>query len=258
MLGFNGGLVGKERLATSAALGASGLWLPNEQNVAKRANKWPAGPNELPGIGGAFGGGFFAGLISHTANGVATHALVVAPRATGATGTGYTLTTMQQWSTTGIIPAGTSTFNGRANTDIFIGQGISNYPAAQFCTTLSIGGYTDWYLPARHELDIAYFNLKPTADGNYTSANTGLPEGVNPYSVPARPSEWSSGNPPRTSVAAFQSGGTEAFTDQFHWTSNQRGDNQLVSTIDFRGGYASTGNAYFSNLSVRAFRRVPV
>jgi hypothetical protein len=257
MLGFNGGLVGKERLATSAALGASGLWLPNEQNVAKRANKWPAGPNELPAIGAAFGGGFYAGLISHTANGVATHALIVAPRATGATGTGYTLTAMRRFSETGLIPAGTSQFDGRANTDIFIGQGISSFPAAQFCTTLSIGGYTDWYSPARLELEIAYFNLKPTAAANYTSANTGSPEGINAYAVPPRPSEYTSGNPPRTSVAAFQSGGAEAFTDQFHWTSTQRSPN-AVNLLDFGGGYASGGHPYFSEFSVRAFRRVPV
>ena len=163
---------------------------------------------------------------------------------------------MRAWSTTGIIPAGTSTFDGRANTNIFIGIGISNYPAAQFCTTLSIGGYTDWYLPSRYELDIAYFNLKPTSDANYTQANTGVLEGINAYSVPPRPSQWTSGNPSRTSVAAFQSGGTEAFTDQLHWTSNQRGDNQVVSIIDFRHGYASTGNSFSSNLSVRAFRRI--
>ena len=36
----------------------------------------------LPAIGSAYEGGFFAGTISHTANGVATHALIVAPAAT--------------------------------------------------------------------------------------------------------------------------------------------------------------------------------
>ena len=41
-------------------------------------------------IGEPFGGGYFAGYISHTADGNATHALIVAPRATGATGSGYT------------------------------------------------------------------------------------------------------------------------------------------------------------------------
>jgi hypothetical protein len=37
-------------------------------------------------IGEPFGGGYFAGYISHTADGNPTHALIVAPRATGATG----------------------------------------------------------------------------------------------------------------------------------------------------------------------------
>jgi hypothetical protein len=37
-------------------------------------------------IGFPMAGGYFAGYISHTANGVPTHALIVAPRATGATG----------------------------------------------------------------------------------------------------------------------------------------------------------------------------
>jgi hypothetical protein len=35
---------------------------------------------------------------------------------------------------------------------------------------LSIGGHTDWYLPARYELDIAYFNLKPGTRVNDTQA----------------------------------------------------------------------------------------
>jgi hypothetical protein len=51
-------------------------------------------------IGEPFGGGYFAGYISHTADGSPTHALIVAPRATGATGTGYTLPTNLQWKIT--------------------------------------------------------------------------------------------------------------------------------------------------------------
>lgn len=39
MLGFNGGLLGARRVPTVSA--ASGLWLPNEQSVAKRAGIWP-------------------------------------------------------------------------------------------------------------------------------------------------------------------------------------------------------------------------
>jgi hypothetical protein len=42
MLGFNGGLMGVRRTPTSGA--APGLWLQNEQSVAKRAAIWPAAP----------------------------------------------------------------------------------------------------------------------------------------------------------------------------------------------------------------------
>jgi hypothetical protein len=41
MLGFNGGLLGRRRVPTLDA--ASGLWLPNEQSVAKRDTIWPIG-----------------------------------------------------------------------------------------------------------------------------------------------------------------------------------------------------------------------
>ncbi len=204
----------------------------------------------LPAIGDAFEGGFFAGLISHTANGVATHALIVAPRATGASGTGYTIGTQLGWSTTGLIPVGVdSLFDGRANTDAIIAQGISNYPAAQFCTTRSIGGYTDWYLPARYELAIAYFNLKPTTTSNIISS------GINPYSVPPRVSNYTVSTPPMTSVAAFTSTGVERFTTADHWTSNQQGAN-AIGKILFSDGAESTDHPFFGSLSVRAFRRI--
>jgi hypothetical protein len=39
MLGFNGGLLGKRRVPTVGV--ASGLWLPNEQSVARRDGIWP-------------------------------------------------------------------------------------------------------------------------------------------------------------------------------------------------------------------------
>jgi hypothetical protein len=40
MLGFNGGLLGVRKVPTTGA--ASGLWMPNEQSVAKRAGIWPS------------------------------------------------------------------------------------------------------------------------------------------------------------------------------------------------------------------------
>jgi hypothetical protein len=132
-------------------------------------------------IGESFGGGYFAGYISHTADGNPTHALIVAPRLEGATGTGYTLTTLLNWKTTNTGTANTlSDFDGAANTAAMVTAGIADHPAANFCKNLSIGGFSDWYLPARYELDIAYFNLKPGTGANDTAW------GSNIYSVPRR------------------------------------------------------------------------
>jgi hypothetical protein len=219
--------------------------------VAKRVNNWPFGPTEVPNIGDAFLGGFFAGYISHTANGVATHALIVAPRATGASGTGYPVTTNYTWKSANTTTAGTtSTFDGRANTDAMITAGIASHPAAQFCVNLTIGGYTDWYLPARFELDIAYFNLKPGTANNNTST------GINSYSVPVRASNYTTGTPAMTAVAAFNSTGSERFEINETWTSTETNATTAVNIIMTSGQVFSPNKntAY----KVRAFRRVPV
>lgn len=202
----------------------------------------------IPAIGAAYQGGFFAGYISHTANSVATHLLIVAPAATGATGTGYTLTTNKQWKTTNTTTTGTtSSFNGAANS---ANMNNANHPAAQFCEDLSIGGYTDWYLPARYELDIAYENLKPTTTSNNTSW------GINIYSVPARASNRTAGAPAQTSVAAFQSGGAEAFPDLSHWSSTEDSSLFAWRLTFYEGSQLSSVKDGFSR--VRAFRKVAV
>ena len=199
-------------------------------------------------IGTSMEGGFFAGYISHTANGVATHLLIVAPAATGATGTGYTLTTNKLWKTTTTTTAGTtSPYDGAANS---ANMNDASHPAAQFCETLSIGGYTDWYLPARYELDIAYENLKPTTNSNNGSW------GVNVYSVPARASNRAAFVPTQTSVAAFQSGGVEAFPVNDHWSSTEDSStNAWELRFDIGVQLSDTKNNTFR---VRAFRKVAV
>jgi len=208
-----------------------------------------AGGIVLPAIGASFQGGFFAGTISQTANSVATHALIVAPAATGATGTGYTLTTMKQWKTTNTTTAGTtSTYDGAANTAAMVTAGIADHPAAEFCETLSIGGYTDWYLPARDELEIAYYNLKPTT----TSNDTGY--GINAYSVPARGSNYTAGTPAQTTVTAFQTGNSEAFAAGDHWSSTETSSTNAW-VLNFSNGIQANDPKNFS-ARVRAFRKL--
>jgi hypothetical protein len=201
-------------------------------------------------IGEPFGGGYFAGYISHTADGNPTHALIVAPRATGATGGSYTLTTNLQWKTANTTTAGTtSTFDGVVNTAAMVTAGIANHPAAGFCVNLSIGGFTDWYLPSRLELDIAYFNLKPTALSNATAFS-----GTNIYAVPSRPSSYTAGFPLQTHVSAFNTS-AEAFVADTHWTSSEEGPSSATVFL-FGNGLQAGGNAKTNSLRVRAFRRI--
>jgi hypothetical protein len=194
-------------------------------------------------------GGFFAGLISHTADGNPTHALIVAPSATGATGTGYTLTTNPQWKTTQTITTGTtSPFDGAANTAAMVTAGIASHPAAQFCVNLSIGGYSDWYLPARLELDIAYYHLKPTTESNNTSW------GINDYSVPKRTVNNTAGDPAQTSVTAFKNTGSEPFVAGGHWSSTEA-STTLALRLSFSDG-TQMGSFKTNGLRVRAFRKL--
>jgi hypothetical protein len=173
-------------------------------------------------IGEPFGGGFFAGYISHTADGNPTHALIVAPRADGATGTGYTSTTSLKWADETVdVPAhatligASSDFDGKANTDLMMSliadstYSAGAFPAAQFCADLSIGGFTDWYLPARYELDIAYFNLKPSTGANKLQVG----EATFTQSPKETTTNYTANYPQQTYVTAFNTS-AEACPDE--------------------------------------------
>jgi hypothetical protein len=60
-------------------------------------------------------------------------------------------------------------------------------------------------MPAKNELEVCYFNLKPTT----TSNNTG--SGTNTNAVPSRGSNYTAGTPAQTAATDFQTGNTEAF-----------------------------------------------
>lgn len=200
-------------------------------------------------IGEAFGGGYFAGYISHTADGNPTHALIVAPRATGATGIGYTLTTSLAWKTAGTTTAGTaSSFDGAANTAAMVTAGIGAHPAANFCVGLSIDGFTDWYLPARYELDIAYFNLKPSTQANSTSWGTNI------YAIPRRNSNWTAAYPTQTALTAFSTS-TEAFVADAHWSSTEV-DADKAWYLTLANGFQGLNISKTTGFRVRAFRRI--
>jgi len=236
-----GGYIGKQPTWVPGANPAlSGAWTIQEAYDRSKNSEW----GFLPNIGDAYGGGFFAGFISHTDDGVATHGLIVAPAASG-----YNGQATLQWKTSNTSTAGTtSPFDGAINS---ANMNNANHPAAQYCEGLSIGGYSDWYLPARYELDIAYQNLKPTTNSNSTSW------GINPYSVPERTVNRTVGSPAQTSIAAFQSGGAEAFVAGFHWSSTEASAT-VAWLLGFSDGgqNATSGSASKDHLYyVRAFRK---
>lgn len=102
--------------------------------------------------GTPFGGGLYVGQITED-DGI-TYAIIVAPKAQGGEASG-TLA----WKTTQTTTTGTDSLNnGFNNTAAMVAAGISLHPAAQFCKGLSINGYTDWYLPAKDELNLIYTN----------------------------------------------------------------------------------------------------
>ena len=205
----------------------------------------------IPDIGAAYQGGFFAGQIG--VSGTATHNLVVAPLSSGQT--------TNQWKTSATSTSGTSSdIDGPANTAAQITAGAASHPCADFCDSAVIGGFSDWYMPAKNELEVCYFNLKPGTTSNNTSS------GINANAVPARASNYTSGNPAQTSAAAFQTGGAEPFSVTGapavggYWSSSEASPSgafvQLFTTgsqYNYASGYGKGTTCY-----VRAVRRVAV
>jgi hypothetical protein len=69
-----------------------------------------------------------------------------------------------QWSTLNqsTYAIGLGIFEGEQNTNKIISRmGVGNAPAAEQCAGLTDGGFSDWYLPSRIELDMMYENIGP-------------------------------------------------------------------------------------------------
>ena len=193
----------------------------------------------LPAIGAAFGGGFFAGQIDQSGS---IFNIVVGPVASAQS----TLA----WKNVGTATTGAdSDINGPQNTADMVAHGNATvYPCAHFCNDLSTGGQTDWYMPAKNELEICYFNLKPTTQLNTTGT------GINPNAVPARTSNYTTGNPAQTSATDFKDTGAEDFANAGYWTSTEFGTTNSKAQEFANGSYNIYGKVYAYR--VRAIRRV--
>ena len=195
-------------------------------------------------IGDAYGGGFYAGQISTAGNSIADYNLVIGPVASAENSS-------KQFKTTNTSTAGAkSVINGPANSSA---MNDVTHPAAQFCEGLTIGGFSDWYMPATNEIEVCYYNLKPTTTSNNTSY------GINANAVPARASNYTAGTPAQTSATDFKDTGAEDFTAGFYWSSTQNSVVPLYKVIqqNFSDGSQALADADDSR-RVRAVRRVAV
>ena len=198
-------------------------------------------------IGEVYGGGFYAGKISTTGDGVATHYLIVSPKASGE---GYP----KAFGPYDSINTPTSNIDGLANTASLAALG-ANYVAAVFCKNLTIGGYTDWYLPARNELEVLYYNLKPSTTANLTTPASG--SNVNAVSPEPISTNYTSGSPAQTAAGiSFRTGETNAFSTIEYWSSTTTNEYNSYYQIFSNGKQGNYDKTYA--LSVRAVRRVPV
>ena len=186
--------------------------------------------------------GFFAGQISTAGTGVADYNLVIAPKSSGENSS-------KQWKTSNTSTAGTSSvIDGPTNS---ANMNDASHPAAQFCEGLTIGTFSDWYMPAKNELEVCYFNLKPTT----TSNNTG--SGTNTNAVPSRGSNYTAGTPAQTAATDFQTGNTEAFAVSSYWSSTE-GSASNAWRQYFDNGDQDSDQTKTNSYYVRAVRRVAV
>ena len=240
---YKGGVLSATAPVTSSS-SAKGIWTMRQQLQAVGGTGWP---NALAPstIGQAWGGGFYAGQIAVGGGGVATHYLIVAPKASGENSS-------RTWGVYGTTTGISSVINGPTNSASLAALGAS-YQAAVFCEGLTIGGYSDWYLPAANELEVLYYFLKPTTTANDTSwgynANAVSPEPISTY--------YTSGSPAQTSAGiGFRTGETNAFASGTYWSSTEVNANRAWNQL-FDNGAQFYPDKYDSNY-VRAVRRIPV
>lgn len=221
-----------------------------------------------PAIGDFVHGGYYAGKISQ---GGQQYYIIVAPKEEGETFTQYTTLSLSGLT----YPTATRTLNNGPAASASLNS--TSYPAARFCETLTLNGYSDWYLPSRDELELCYRNLRPTSSASWTNdtgsrakAAISYPEGddvlgdtngINRNSVP-QGAAYTTSVPAQTSIDSFKYLGTNAFGASSYATSStyvysDNSENPWVIQM-------SDGNQFTQNLSydnyvyTRAVRRVAV
>ena len=222
----------------------------NGTSVASSASNSISTPALTPTvIGEPWGGGYYAGKISTSGNGVATHYLIISPKSTETLG--------KTWLGNNTDTGADSFIDGPSNTNVMNALGSQ---AASYCKGLTTGGYTDWYLPAKNELEVLYYFLKPSTDTNNTSS------GSNANAVSPEPisTNYSSGSPAQTSATIFRYGQSQALEPRPgqpnypYWTSTEQNDGPYAFYQQMDQGLQQSISKQNTTCLTRAVRRIPV
>lgn len=187
-------------------------------------------------IGTPMAGGYYAGTIEYGTEawlgiGGERYHLIVAPKASGEASSTRQLKTSN--TTTG-TPLTTSSprsdWDGYHNT-YTSAVGISAvHPASNYCQGLTIGGYSDWYLPSKQEIGFAFSNLAYLTD-------------------------WLTNG-----TEEFEVDGSSYNNLGFYWSSTEQTSTTAAGWFtDGAGGFANVVNGFSktSTFWVRAIRRIP-
>ena len=195
----------------------------------------------LPIIGTAMAGGSYAGRISIDGQ---VFALIVAPKAEGEHKPAGWISNYKA------VPGAQSHNDGLSNTEAMAEAGSK---LAKWARKLAIGGFDDWYLPSLDELEVIYRNLKPGTRKNSAWYRSGINLNAVEPTAPYTPDY-----PLQTPAEAFQTGGAEAFDEEWYWTSTQHASYSYYAWTQYfhYGGQYNLNTG--SKLRARAVRRLPL
>lgn len=233
-------VTGSQTFTVATNMAATPLFYAGQQlEVRSRANP----NNRFQGtVTGAIGTTLTINVATITGSGtfsdwsvMARYRVIVAPKSSGQNNS----ITWKNANTAGPVATQTLNEGWRATEAMRLADTSTVYPAAHWCRALSIGGFTDWYMPARDELELCWRNLKPVTNNNDTSArptgatatylrdgafnDTAATHGTNNNSAPPG-SAYTASVPGQVAATAFRTGGAEAFdfgSGIYYWSSTE-------------------------------------
>lgn len=119
--------------------------------------------------------------------------------------------------------------DGKLTCDILLGlPNVAEFPALQWATSQTLGGYTDWYIPSMDDLNLMYRVFKPSTEADYYEPN---------YRD--------------RSVLGYTGQGFDSMPNGYNYTLNYQSNTQQTSLVDFQVGgpfaYDTTGMLYVAS-----------